>query len=212
MLAQFILQKEKFFEIIPKKIFYCTPFNSNIPVNLQNIVTFISGLPSDEICINSERQNILICLDDLMQSAFNSEKIAELFTGGRHRNIQTIILSQNLFFKSTQSRNISLNSSHIIIFYNARDQNGINCLSRQMNASCPQLLSKIFENFINKPYSAVLISYSLADDSILRYRGNILEKGVEVYVTPDQINCLNHEKAVKSIGTFEEVSFCTKSI
>jgi len=67
---------------------------------------------------NPENVPTLIVLDDLMDAAY-SKKMSELFTkGSHHRNINLVLITQNVFHQGPSSRDISLNSKYIVAFKN----------------------------------------------------------------------------------------------
>lgn len=99
-----------------------------------------------------------------------------------------------MFYRSSQLRNISLNSNYIIIFFNRRDQGQILMLSRQIDGNNPRFMANVFANHINKPYKNLCISFELSDDDLLRYRSDVLsELGQEVFLTQSQFNSLQNE-------------------
>lgn len=209
LIGNFIENKEEIFEIVPTSIFYCTNDPLSIPKKIKNQVIFVQGLPSDSIVENSGNNPILIVVDDLME-AFHSQKIASLYTKGRHRQIHTITLCQNLFCRGPNARNISLNCNYIFLMYSLRDKSCVNFLGRQLTPSKPKLLSQIYEKYIDQPYKYLCISLNLSDDKILMYRSDLLNPlGVEVYLTSDDVNQLNNEKIPTSSSSCE-VSIFTK--
>lgn len=78
MLARLIAEKEKFFEIVPTTIFYCARFESSVPSAIRHLVKFISGLPSDDVCLNADRKPILIAIDDIIDEAANSTIVSDV--------------------------------------------------------------------------------------------------------------------------------------
>ena len=59
--------------------------------------------------------NTLYILDDCFLEANESKYVANAFTKGRHENISTIFITQNLFFSGKFARSIALNCSHYIL-------------------------------------------------------------------------------------------------
>ena len=57
--------------------------------------------------------------------------MVDAFTKGRHKNISTIFITQNMFFTGKHSRNISLNCLHYFLLRN-RDMGQIETLGRQL--------------------------------------------------------------------------------
>ena len=74
---------------------------------------------------------LLYILDDCFLEAVQSNHVVDAFTKGRHENISTIFITQNMFFNGKFSRNISLNCSHYILM-RSRDLGQIETLGRQL--------------------------------------------------------------------------------
>jgi len=69
--------------------------------------------------------------------AFN-KNVCELFTkGSHHRNLSVTVVTQNIFNKSSHTRDISLNTKYIVAFKNPRDKLKFQCLARQIYAENP---------------------------------------------------------------------------
>ena len=64
---------------------------------------------------------ILFILDDCFLDAVQNKNVVEAFIRGRHKNISTIFITQNLFFSGKHARTISLNCSHYILLRNKLD-------------------------------------------------------------------------------------------
>ena len=77
--------------------------------------------------------NTLFILDDCFLEAIESKFVVNDFTKGRHEDISTIFITQNLFFsfKFARGRPIALNCSHYILMRN-RDLGQIEVLGRQL--------------------------------------------------------------------------------
>lgn len=67
-----------------------------------------------------------VVLDDLMLQVAQSQDCVHLFTvTSHHRNVTTIMLSQNLYPPGKYARTISLNCLNVILFKNYRDSRQI---------------------------------------------------------------------------------------
>ena len=75
--------------------------------------------------------NTLYILDNCFLEANESKFVVNAFTKGRHENISTIFITQNLFFSGKFERSIPLNCSHYILMRN-RDLGQIEVLGRQL--------------------------------------------------------------------------------
>jgi hypothetical protein len=80
------------------------------PASLEN-VSFVKGVSDFE---NPENINTLMS-DVLMDSAY-SILLSELFTKVSHHGNSLFLIIQNLFQQGQSSRDISLNSKHIVVF------------------------------------------------------------------------------------------------
>ena len=79
-------------------------------MNINSSIEYMYGIPSDLDTTFDRTKKNLIVLDDMMDEASKDEKVAQLFTRGRHDNLSVIYLTQNLFQKN--QRSISLNSDY----------------------------------------------------------------------------------------------------
>ena len=75
--------------------------------------------------------NTLFILDDCFLEAIEPKFVVNAFTKGRHENISTIFITQNIFFSSKFAKSIALNCSHYILMH-YRDLGQIEVLGRQL--------------------------------------------------------------------------------
>ena len=137
-------------------------------------VEYIEGLPTqvflDEISYESHK---LMVIDDQQMTALNSRLIADLFTKySHHKNINVILVLQNLFHQGKFNRDISLNAHCFILFKNPRDINQIKVLSNQLGLK--KSLISSYLDATSVPYSYLLIDLSPMSDSTYMLRSNIL--------------------------------------
>ena len=128
---------------------------------------------------NSELINkgILFILDDCFTEAVNTPCVSNVFTKGRHANISTIFITQNLFYSGKHSRNISLNSTHFILTQN-RDLGQIERLGTQVFGKTNGAhLSELYKKQMKKKkYSYLLIDLSAQCEEEIRIRTNIINE------------------------------------
>lgn len=153
----------------PEKIMYCygefQPIFKDFPE-----VIFNEGLPDTTEFDGKERT--LVILDDLMTET--NDEVVRIFTKySHHRNVSVIYLSQNLFYKSKQSRTISLNAHYLIIFKNPRDACQVATLARQMFPTRSKFLIDAFKDATEKPYGYLFIDLKPFTDEKFRIRTNI---------------------------------------
>ena len=171
---------QEFIFPVPKKIVYCfSEWQPSFDKFIHKI-EFKKGL--DEIDdLNNFQENLLI-FDDLMNECQNDKDILHLFTrGSHHKNISTILLTQNLFNNGKYSRTMSLNCHYLIIFNNPRDKSQISYLSREMFPLNSKFLIEAYEDATSKPYGYILIDNTQICDENLRIKTNITGKNI-IYI------------------------------
>lgn len=85
--AELIRERAKMISKPIEHIVYCAKFRTSIPENMEmdESFTFHQGLPNDEMFENRDLGNVLYILDDLLDVAFKSEIVSNMFCEGRHR-------------------------------------------------------------------------------------------------------------------------------
>ena len=121
--------------------------------NRSNDVEFVDGLP--DFSLLDGRRTLLI-IDDLM---FETDaRVTNLCTkGSHHKNASVIYISQNLFHKGKENRNISLNSHYLILFKNPRDAVQIVHLGRQIFPDRIKYFREAFADATSRPYGYLFI-------------------------------------------------------
>ena len=161
----------------PEKIMYCygeyQPVFDEFPQ-----VHFHEGLPDNSLFDGKERT--LLILDDLMSEA--GEGVSNIFTKlSHHRNVSVIFLTQNMFYKSSHSRTMSLNSHYLVLFKNPRDALQVATLARQMYPGNSKFLIEAFKMATEEPYGYLLIDLKAETLENYRLRSNIF-KGETQYI------------------------------
>lgn len=106
------------------------------------------GLPSKE---DIERytegvNHTIVVLDDLMLQVAQSQDCVHLFTvTSHHRNVSTVMLSQNLYPPGKYARTISLNCLNVILFKNYRDSRQIITFGSQILPGQAQYFKAAYE-------------------------------------------------------------------
>jgi hypothetical protein len=162
-----------------EKIMYC--YGEYQPVfNEYPDVIFHEGLP--DISQFDGQHKILLILDDLMSET--NDSVEGIFTKvSHHRNVSVIYLTQNLFYKSKQTRTMSLNAHYIVLFKNPRDAMQVSTLARQMYPGQNKFLVEAFKNATEKPFGYLLLDLKPDMDEKYRIRTNIFpEERQYVYV------------------------------
>ena len=109
--------------------------------------------------MNSLRGGILV-IDDLMKLAVKDTNIMSAFTeGSHHKNLSVVLLMQNVFHKGSHARTMSLNVQYMVLFKNARDQQQIQTLARQIFPIDWRRFLQYFEEQTSKPYRHVILDF-----------------------------------------------------
>ena len=124
-------------------------------------------------------------MDDVYYKAFNDINVLTYFTQGRHINVSSILITQNIFYaKGKYSRDISLNCSHFLIL-RTRDVSQLKVLSRQIFGSeNGNKILHVYQYLIKKfKYPHLLIDISGNIDEKIELRSNIVPNKNSIYQT-----------------------------
>lgn len=171
---------DSYFSEKPNKIFYF--YNSEKPSNdnLNSIChEFIEGLPDMEWLTKmyeKHGKNNVIVIDD--QALNITKDVAELFSvGSSRRHCSVIFLTQNLFGKKKEARDISLNCSYVCMFKNPRDVLAAQCFFRQFEPRKSSELLDIYRDATQDPHSYLLIDLHQNTANENRLLSNIFCEG-----------------------------------
>ena len=132
-------------------------------------VEFVEGLP-DSSLLNGRRT--LLIIDDLMSET--DFRVTNLFTKGLlHKNASVIYISQSLFHKGKENRNISLNSHYLTLFKNPRDAAQIFLLGRQIFSDRIKYFREALADATSRPYGYLLIDLKPTTTDELRLRTDV---------------------------------------
>ena len=176
LLKEILKYKDILIKPSPTNLIYCykawQPSYDEIKSNILNI-QFVEGLVDTELLTPSVVN--LIIFDDLMNECINSNTIMNLFTvGSHHKNTSVFFLSQNIFSKGKFARDITLNSSYMIIFRNPRDQRQVQILARQIYPNNSRFLIDSFEDATKLPYGYLLLDLKQSTETKNRIQTGIL--------------------------------------
>jgi hypothetical protein len=141
-------------------------------------VQFINAIPTEEHIKDiaqpfSSKGGSIIVLDDFMQQV--NQDISTLFsTLAHHLNITVFFITQNLFSKNPVYRDISLNSTYIILFKNPRDRSQVSLFAKQYAPGKSSVITEIFKKATATPHSYVMFDTHQATPDIMRIRSDIL--------------------------------------
>ena len=144
----------------------------------ENIVKeWVGMLPtSDDIIEKTEKYaddgGSVIILDDFAQK-LNKDTI-DIFSRVSHHTKSTIIaMVQNIFSKNIAFRDISLNSTYIVLFKNPRDASQIASLARQFAPGDTKYIVESYRDATKEPHTYVIFDMHQKTPDWLRVRTNI---------------------------------------
>lgn len=155
------------------KILWCTDDVSSIPQEIRHMVIPHKGIPDFK---NKGKKPMLIIIDDLMSDGGYSDNVQRCFTKySHHRNISCILITQNIFYKAKNARDLSINAKIIVIFKTPRDVTQFNRLASQMRPGNSRTLNQAYMEATKKPFSHFIIDYNQTTDDSHRFKSNIFE-------------------------------------
>lgn len=175
----------------PQKIFWFYGVFQQLYDDLANRdqrVTLHKGLPNvsfQEFLKNNDAtgQDVVFVFDDLMQTAANDGRITELFVQlSHHMNISVILIVQNLYYKGSQMRTLSLNAHYMVLFKNVRDKTQIRTLATQMYPSKPAVLMDAYLDATKASYGYLLVNMQTDAPEDLRLATDVFSRHVLIYV------------------------------
>ena len=133
----------------------------------------INNLSEDYIKTIDSNSKTLIVLDDNMYQVTNDLLISDLFTKlSHHLNITVILLVQNLFPKSKFMRDISMNSTYLVLMSNPREKLQIKTLSTQIDGS-DFILNAFIDATSNIPFGYLFLDFEQNTPDEIRVRSYI---------------------------------------
>ena len=147
----------------PQRVIWCygqwQPLYDELRRDDPNI-EFVNGIPDDlgtSDFVRTSRRNLLV-LDDLMTAAKCDQRIADLFTKGRHhRNLSVMYLTQNLFPQGKACRDIALNTQYLVLFNNPIDRQQVATLARRVYPTRSYWFLSQFERAVRRPYGYLVV-------------------------------------------------------
>src|SRR5271170_1763720 len=173
------LVKSKLFNVKFTEIIWCYSEAGSVGERHKNI-TYNEGLPSEE---NYDGTPKLVILDDLMHET--NENVDKLFTKiSHHRNVSVILITQNIFPRNKNARDIALNSHYLVIFKNPRDKAQVNHLARQI---CPENSKFFMDSFFHATSVAhgyLFVDFKQDTFDLHRISSDIFNRHPMVYIYP----------------------------
>lgn len=180
--SKLLLHRDTMIVPKPEKVYFCYSEMQPLYDTIKN-VEFHKGVLDINTLDTTVRH--LIIYDDLMDKCTGT--IAEAFTKHcHHRNLSVVFISQNLFNKGPDMRNMNLSSSYLVLFKNPRDANHqINCLSRQMYpAGQVRFMQEAFRDATSVPHGYLFVDLKQDTLELLRLRTGIFPTDKTYIYTP----------------------------
>ena len=134
-------------------------------------VEFVEGVPDMNVLDGGKKRTLLI-IDDLMSET--DARVTKIFTKeSHHLNCSVIYISQNLFNKGKENRNICLNTHYLALLKNPRDSAQIVHLGRQIFPDAIKYFKESFADATSLPYGYLLIDLRTTTSDLLRLRTDI---------------------------------------
>jgi hypothetical protein len=112
----------------PEKIVWCYREWQKAYESLQESVTFVKNIPSDDEQLVTDLSTRHLLIFDDMMGGKAIEPIVDWFTRkAHHRNTSVIYIAQNLFDRAPQYRTISLNAHHLVLFKTLEINHRLGC-------------------------------------------------------------------------------------
>lgn len=138
-------------------------------------VEFVEGLI--DVTKFDSKINSLLLIDDLMELCKESKEIVSLFSvDSHHRNISVFLVAQNIFSKGKCTRDLTLNSSYMIIFKNPRDSNQISVLARQIFPGKSKAFMEAFNDATSKEHGYLFLDFNQKTSEKMRIQTNVTDE------------------------------------
>lgn len=177
--TQLIKNKEHLFNPVPDKVIWCYACWQPLYDELKKtglVNEFLEGI--EELWKYSEnpaKVSRLIVIDDLQREAQVNEVAGMFERGGHHENISVIYITQNVYYKGRESRNLSLNSHYLFLFRNKRDMSQINILARQIRPGNSKFIEEAYEDACSRPHGYLMMDFHPKSSSELQFRTDFLQ-------------------------------------
>ena len=131
----------------------------------------VEGLP--DLSSFDSKNNNLVFIDELMSET--DQRVTKLFTKKSHHcNTSVTYLVKNVFSKGKESRTISINAQHIVIFKNPRDNEQVVNLAKQMFPGRVKCMQEAFRDATPVRHGYLFVDLKQSTPEHLRLRNNII--------------------------------------
>jgi hypothetical protein len=160
--------------------------NSNIVKQWINRLPTTDDITEKTMMYKDKGGSVLI-IDDFAEKLDSA--IVHLFSVlCHHTNSVVFVLTQNIFSKNRAFRDISLNSTYVVLFKNPRDSSQISNFARQFAPGNTKGLVKAFRKATRYPYSYMLFDFNQTTPTELRVRSRILPHEAPMVVWVEKEN------------------------
>lgn len=123
-----------------------------------------------------------IVIDDMALEA--TDDTAKLFSvGSHHYKVNIIFICQNLFTQNKFFRDISLNSTYVVLFKNVRDKQQISNFAKQFAPGKNKSFLNIFTTATKEPHSYLLLdNHQQTNDNHRIISNYLLENGTPITI------------------------------
>lgn len=144
------------------------------------VTSFLNVVPSaddirERVMYHTDKGGSIVIIDDYMQS-INDDIVSLFTTMSHHLKITVFLLTQNLFAKSAGYRDISLNSTYIILMKNPRDSSQVSTFAKQFAPGKTKFITDVFREATRLPHSYLIFDNHQRTPDIIRVRSNIFPK------------------------------------
>jgi hypothetical protein len=146
--------------------------------NTKIVKQWINRLPTtddikEKTMLYKDNGGSILIIDDFAEKLDSA--IVHLFSVlCHHTNSVVFVLTQNIFSKNRAFRDISLNSTYVVLFKNPRDSSQISNFARQFAPGNTKGLVKAFKKATRFPYSYMLFDFNQTTPTEFRVRSSIL--------------------------------------
>jgi len=131
----------------------------------------------------SKQENCTIVIDDMALEA--TQDTAQIFSvASHHFHLNVIFITQNIFTKNPFFREMSLNSTYLVLFKNVRDKQQITAFAKQFSPGKTQEFAQIYQQATKKAHSYLFLDHHQRTPDEHRIIANYLatdEKPIELF-------------------------------
>jgi hypothetical protein len=160
------------------KIIWCYSEAGSLGETRRDGVIYNEGLPAESLY---DGKPTLVVLDDLMHET--NEGVAKLFTRiSHHRNVSVIYLTQNLFSRNKNQRDLSLNTHFLVLMKTVRGKEQVVCFSRRVSPENPKFFIDAFAIATSVPHGYLFCDFRQRTPELQRYMTDIFNKHPVVFI------------------------------